>query len=186
METGDKYYGDTVGFVAVSDTEKQAALTTANTALDKKQAALDDAEKARNTDYNLVLANEALATANGTLNAANVTLAGMQVTLDAANVALDTAQRTLDSAISNVTLAQIDTDERYLNLTKAYSDAAQRAATNATTGLRLIRALNNTGIAVTQQNIDDADDTSCPSPIPQLLTLRRHMPTPVMPLVRHS
>ena len=40
--------------------EKQTALDDANTALGEKQTALDDAEKARNTDYNLVLANEAI------------------------------------------------------------------------------------------------------------------------------
>ena len=170
METGDKYYGDTVGFVAVSDAtantakaekalttantalgEKQTALTTANNALGDKQTALDDAEKASNTDYNLVLANEALTTAQDALPALNVALAGMQGILDAANEALAEMQNTLDSAISSVTSAQIDIDERHLNLTKAYSDAARNAATNATDGLNLI-ILNNTE-TVTQAQI---------------------------------
>ena len=66
METGDKYYGDTVGFVAVSYvtahteeaedfsklaltanstlTEKQTVLNDANDVLGEKQTALDDAE----------------------------------------------------------------------------------------------------------------------------------------------
>ena len=174
METGDKYYGDTVGFVAVSDAtantekaeealttantaldEKQTALDDANTALGEKQTALDDAEKARNTDYNLVLANEAIGEKQRVLTTANDTLTTAQGTLDAANEALAEMQNTLDSAISNVTSAQIDTDERYLNLTKAYSDAAKDAATNAAEGLRLI-TLNNTGTAVTQAHITDA------------------------------
>ena len=174
METGDKYYGDTVGFVAVSYvtahteeaeeafatanstlTKKQTALDDANTALDEKQATLDDAEKASNTDYNLVLANEALTTAQRALTTANDTLTTAQGTLNVTNVALTAAQDTLDAAIDSVSLAQIDTDERHLNLAKAYSDAAQRAAASATDGLGLI-TLNNTEIAVTQVQITAA------------------------------
>ena len=180
METGDKYYGDTVGFVAVSDAtantekakealdtantaldEKQTALDDANTALDEKQTALEGAEEARNTaikesntDYNLALANQVIDGKQGVLTMKNGTLTTAQGTLDAANEALAEMQNTLDSAINNVTSAQVIADERYLNLTKTYSDAAGNPATNATDGLRLI-TLNDTR-TVTQEHITAA------------------------------
>ena len=58
METGDKYYGDTVGFVAVSYvtahteeavktlSDKQDALDAANSTLTTNQGLLDDANEA--------------------------------------------------------------------------------------------------------------------------------------------